>query len=42
MKTQNAIATGIVEEFEWDYRNRLTAIITRDVRGAIAQQVNYI
>ena len=42
MKTQMAIATGIVEEFEWDYRNRLTSIITRDATGAIAQQVNYI
>ena len=41
LKTQTEIATGIVEEFEWDYRNRLTAIVTRNASDAIVQQVEF-
>jgi RHS repeat-associated protein len=33
------IATGTVTEYTWDYRNRLTEVVTRDSSGNIIQRV---
>jgi hypothetical protein len=33
--------TGRVEEFEWDYRNRLVAVIEKNAAGVIVQIVKY-
>jgi RHS repeat-associated protein len=35
------IATGKVDEYIWDYRNRLTSVVSRDVYGAVTQTVSY-
>lgn len=35
------IATNKVREFQWDHRNRLTAVIDKDSAGAIVQRVDY-
>ncbi|MEO1684062.1 MAG: RHS repeat-associated core domain-containing protein [Cyanobacteria bacterium J06631_12] len=38
---QTETATGDVRVFEWDYRNRLVAVIDSDVAGTEVQQVAY-
>jgi RHS repeat-associated protein len=35
------IATGKVDEYTWDYRNRLTSVVSRDVYGVVTQTVSY-
>jgi len=35
------IATGVVRELEWDYRNRLVAVIDKDAAGNETQRVEY-
>ncbi|NJN13091.1 MAG: RHS repeat protein [Richelia sp. RM1_1_1] len=35
------IATGAVRELEWDYRNRLVAVIEKDAAGNETQRVEY-
>jgi RHS repeat-associated protein len=35
------IATGEVTEYEWDYRNRLVGVVTKDVNGNILDSVEY-
>ena len=35
------ISTGKVDEYIWDYRNRLTSVVSRDVYGAVTQTVSY-
>lgn len=39
--TKTEIATDYVTEYEWDYRNRLTAIIQKDDLGVILHEVQY-
>ncbi len=38
---RTAIATGVVRELEWDYRNRLVAIIDKDAAGNETQRAEY-
>ncbi|MGK7874026.1 MAG: RHS repeat-associated core domain-containing protein [Xenococcaceae cyanobacterium] len=38
---QTEIATGLVQEFEWDYRNRLVAVIDKDASGVEIQRVEF-
>ncbi|QUY44819.1 RHS repeat-associated core domain-containing protein [Acaryochloris marina] len=38
---QTEIASGESREFEWDYRNRLVAVIDKDDAGVETQQVEY-
>ena len=38
---RTAIATGVVRELEWDYRNRLVAVIDKDAAGNETQRVEY-
>jgi RHS repeat-associated protein len=35
------IATGVVDEYVWDYRNRLTAVTSKDGTGVVTQTVGY-
>ncbi len=35
------IVTGEVTEYEWDFRNRLTRVVAKDVSGALVQDVHY-
>jgi YD repeat-containing protein len=35
------IATGEVTQYTWDYRNRLTSVITQDSSGTIIKSVEY-
>jgi RHS repeat-associated protein len=35
------IATGVVDEYVWDYRNRLTAVTSKDAVGVVTQTVGY-
>jgi RHS repeat-associated protein len=35
------IATGKVDEYTWDYRNRLTSVVSRDTYGVVTQTVSY-
>ncbi|MEM7758756.1 MAG: FG-GAP-like repeat-containing protein [Cyanobacteria bacterium P01_A01_bin.40] len=35
------IATGIVTEYEWDYRNRLTSVVTKDSSGNVVANSGY-
>ena len=35
------IATGIVTEYEWDYRNRLTGVVTFDSSGNVISDSDY-
>ncbi|NMD08800.1 MAG: hypothetical protein GYA66_12585, partial [Phyllobacteriaceae bacterium] len=40
--TRTETATGKVQSYEWDYRNRLTAVIDRNTAGgAIVKRVDY-
>ena len=34
-------ATGVRTQYEWDHRNRLTAVTTRDFEGALLQNAVY-
>ncbi len=38
---QTEIATGTVQEFEWDYRNRLIAVIDKDASNTEIQRVEF-
>ena len=42
LSIRTEIATGEVTEYEWDYRDRLTEVITRDSGGTVTQSVRYI
>jgi RHS repeat-associated protein len=35
------IATGKVDEYTWDYRNRLTSVVSKDIYGVVTQTVSY-
>lgn len=35
------IATGNVTEYSWDYRNRLTSVVSLDASGNVTQKVDY-
>jgi RHS repeat-associated protein len=35
------IATGVVDEYVWDYRNRLTTVTSKDAGGVVTQTVGY-
>jgi RHS repeat-associated protein len=35
------IATSVVDEYVWDYRNRLTTVTTKDGAGVVTQTVGY-
>jgi RHS repeat-associated protein len=35
------IATGKVDEYTWDYRNRLTGVVNKNVYGVVTQTVSY-
>jgi RHS repeat-associated protein len=35
------IATGKVDEYTWDYRNRLTGVVSKDIYGVVTQTVSY-
>src|SRR5262249_46536698 len=35
------VSTGDVTEYTWDYRNRLTRVISRDGGGSVTQEVDY-
>lgn len=39
--TRTEIATGEVTEYIWDYRNRLTGVVTKDSVGNVIQDVEY-
>jgi len=34
-------ATGVVTEYEWDHRNRLTHVVTRDATANVTEEVRY-
>ena len=38
---QTEIATGAVRELEWDYRNRLIAVVDKDLSGVETQRVEF-
>jgi RHS repeat-associated protein len=38
---QTNILTQVVDDYTWDYRNRLTAIVTKDAGGAVIKTVGY-
>lgn len=38
---QTEIATGAVREYQWDYRNRLVAVVDKDSAGNETQRVDY-
>jgi RHS repeat-associated protein len=35
------IATGKVDEYTWDYRNRLSGVASKDIYGVVTQTVSY-
>jgi RHS repeat-associated protein len=35
------LATGKVDEYTWDYRNRLTGVVSKDIYGVVTQTVSY-
>ncbi len=35
------ISNGEVEEFVWDYRNRLTSVVKKDASGVVLQTASY-
>jgi RHS repeat-associated protein len=35
------LATGKVDEYTWDYRNRLTSVVGKNVYGVVTQTVSY-
>ncbi|KAI9129302.1 FG-GAP-like repeat-containing protein [Acaryochloris sp. CCMEE 5410] len=39
--TRTEITTGEVTEYTWDYRNRLTGVVTKDSAGNVIQDVEY-
>lgn len=39
--TRTEIATGETTEYTWDYRNRLTEVVTKDSAGNVIQDVEY-
>jgi RHS repeat-associated protein len=39
--SRTAIATGIVTEYAWDYRNRLTLVTEKNATGVVTRLVNY-
>ena len=39
--TRTEVATGEVTEYVWDYRNRLTGVVTKDDAGNVIQDVEY-
>jgi RHS repeat-associated protein len=39
--TRTEIATGNVREYQWDFRNRLTAIIDLDASANVLQRIDY-
>lgn len=39
--TKTNISTGEVIEYQWDYRNRLTGITTKDSGGSVTHDVDY-
>ena len=39
--SQTEIATGIVTEYEWDYRNRLVSVVTKDSGGNVVEAIAY-
>ncbi|WP_041620431.1 RHS repeat-associated core domain-containing protein [Stanieria cyanosphaera] len=38
---KTSIVTGEVTEYEWDYRNRLTGVVTKDGSGNVIKQADY-
>jgi RHS repeat-associated protein len=36
------IATGKITEYNWDYRNRLTAVLFKDASGNVTKTIDYI
>ncbi len=36
------IATGEVTEYQWDYRNRLVGVVTKDINGDAIDSAEYI
>jgi RHS repeat-associated protein len=38
---RSRVSTGDVTEYTWDYRNRLTRVISRDGGGSVTQEVDY-
>jgi RHS repeat-associated protein len=38
---QTEIATGVVEELTWDYRNRLTKVVSKDSSGNVVAESEY-
>jgi RHS repeat-associated protein len=36
------IATGKITEYNWDYRNRLTAVVFKDAAGVVSKTIEYI
>jgi RHS repeat-associated protein len=39
--TRTKIADGSVDEYTWDYRNRLMGIVTKDLDGVVTRSVGY-
>ena len=39
--TRTEIVTGELTEYEWDYRNRLVSVITKDANGSILSTTEY-
>jgi RHS repeat-associated protein len=35
------IATGVVDEYVWDYRNRLTSVVTKSSNGSVIKKADY-
>jgi RHS repeat-associated protein len=35
------LATGKVDEYTWDYRNRLVSVVSKDIYGVVQQTVSY-
>jgi YD repeat-containing protein len=35
------IATGVVDEYVWDYRNRLTSVVTKGSNGSVIKKADY-
>jgi RHS repeat-associated protein len=35
------ISTGKVDEYTWDYRNRLTSVVSKNIYGVVTQTVSY-
>jgi RHS repeat-associated protein len=35
------ISTGKVDEYTWDYRNRLTSVVSKNIYGVVTQTISY-